>query len=140
VSRTQSQLEHSRRDVGSLLMTRFGTLALLVFAVLAIAPAAGAQARDPFEPLVTEGSSTGDTSAAGSVAGAGTGTGEGATGTTSAFTAPTTRAETLPNTGGDPSSWLVVASVLIALGGAALFASRDPAAPRSSSSQPALER
>jgi hypothetical protein len=91
------------------------TVCLLValFAVLALVAPAAAQLRDPFEPLVTEGSTTEGTTG-------GTGTTDG--GGTEVQPQPATEVDA--NTGGDPSPFLVIAYGLLALGAGALIVSK----------------
>ena len=88
-------------------------MAMLLLA-LAAAPAY-AQARDPFDPLVEE-SATGGAPAAGAPT-------EERSATEGTETETVQTAEGMPNTGSNTDVWLVIAYVLLALGGAALAAS-----------------
>ncbi len=90
-------------------------LVAAVIALLSIAAPAGAQARDPFDPLVDENAAT-------------TGTVTGTT-TVDAGTDPTTtdtfvETERLANTGSNVQPWLMVAYTLMALGAASLVVGR----------------
>jgi hypothetical protein len=90
------------------------TVCLLVAltAVLALAAPAAAQLRDPFDPLVTEGSTT-----------EGTTDGTGTTGG-GPVVQPQPATEVDANTGGDPSPFLVIAYGLLALGVGAVVISK----------------
>jgi hypothetical protein len=91
------------------------TVCLLValVAVLALAAPAAAQLRDPFDPLVTEGSTT-----EGTTGGTGTTTGGGQE------VQPQPATEVDANTGGDPSPFLVIAYGLLAVGVGAVIVSK----------------
>ena len=73
------------------------------------APAFAQELRDPFEPLVQEGTTTGTSAVEGTTVGGPV------TGTVSQPTS-----DALPNTGGDISPWLAAAYGLVALGVAAV--------------------
>jgi hypothetical protein len=86
-------------------------LLLALVAVLALAAPAAAQLRDPFDPLVTEGSTTEGTTE-------GTGTTDGPE------VQPQPATEVDANTGGDPSPFLVIAYGLLAVGVGAVIVSK----------------
>lgn len=91
-------------------------LALASIVALVSAAPAFAQARDPFDPLVTQGSSGGSS-------GGGGGTSEPDDAAPQGNVAPAPQ-EALPATGADTSVWLGLAYVLVALGVGALALSK----------------
>lgn len=100
-------------------MRRRVMLMVAAFAVVVVAAAPAAAQRDPFDPLVTEGAAS-----------AGTGV---TISDTSAPTEPVAVVEVpegLANTGMDTASFLAIAYVLIAAGGAAVILSRTAGRPR----------
>lgn len=88
-------------------------LIVATFLVLLAVPAF-AQARDPFQPLVTQ-DTTGTTTDT---------TGDTTTDTTQDPVFQENGSDGLPNTGSDPSVWLVAAYGLVALGIAAIVLAR----------------
>lgn len=107
------------KSAGSTSVVRRLLLAVAAVMVLGIAAAgpAVAQARDPFEPLVSnETSSSTDTSTAANS------DDQGASDETSTQPAPSE--STLPNTGGGVTGWIGVAYVLVAVGGGFLVLGR----------------
>jgi hypothetical protein len=107
------------KSAGSTSVVRRLLLAVAAVMVLGIAAAgpAMAQARDPFEPLVSnEAPSSTDTSTAANS------DDQGASDETSNQPAPSE--STLPNTGGGVTGWIGVAYVLVAVGGGFLVLSR----------------
>ena len=91
-------------------------LAAAAIAVLAVAAPAGAQARDPFDPLIDENVTTGTVDGTTTV-----------DGQTDDVVDTVVETERLANTGSDVEPWLVVAYTLVAMGGAALALSRTRA-------------
>ena len=107
-------------------MRRAACILAAVTVVLGTAASAGAQERDPFDPLV-------DPTADGAVDGGGDGAtdgngatddGDGATDDDPADGDAAAPDADLPNTGMDPAPWLVLAYALIAAGVAALVLGR----------------
>ena len=89
-------------------------LVAAAIALLAVAAPAGAQARDPFDPLIDENAAT-------------TGTVTGTTtvdGGTDADTDTVVETEQLANTGSNVQPWLMLAYTLMAMGAAALVLGR----------------
>jgi LPXTG-motif cell wall-anchored protein len=95
--------------------------------VLFSASSAGAQ-KDPFDPILEEGTTTTDTG--GDTVSSDTTTSTDTTDTTDTTVAPEPAAdEPMPSTGADPSNWIVVAGLFMVLGAGLVVMSRFLDAP-----------
>ena len=97
----------------------------LFFVLIMVAPAL-AQARDPFDPVISQAELTGSQGDGTGTQGDGTGTGGDDTdaGGDGTNVLGENGADGLPNTGGETEPWLVAAYTLIAVGAGALFVSK----------------